>query len=297
MNSQFCGGDILSYSASTQNQDPYGFRKAHSDPDYFEALGQLWPDIRSFLGDGVPLIINAYPAFLGQFTIGINVDSYLNIKTILRAFELAQREHKSVFLIGQPLFLAEAIFRGGLKHKLPEQLLVFSGGYEMPKSLEESLSTVLSQAGSQHHFIHCYGMAELDAACLVAFERDAQGDLKYYPRSPSIDIQINNDHLALRHIQKSDQWFDSGDIGEQRENYWVVTPSPKRFHPEIQSAFFSWTLEDWRRRTGFIAPHADGVVFQLREGLEPETDHEIAYFIYAHRYGFSWLNKPAWSFL
>ncbi len=63
------------------------------------------------LGDRPILLINAYPAALGAFPSAITVDAYLSPRVFTRAVQLGSAGNFPTIIIGQPLFLADALQR------------------------------------------------------------------------------------------------------------------------------------------------------------------------------------------
>lgn len=93
-------GDILSYSAGSTQTGPDGYRIARRgggdngggrNVGLLGALAARWPDLQS-LAEAPLLFINAYPAYVGDFTQGVQVDTYLSPRTADRALALAARE-------------------------------------------------------------------------------------------------------------------------------------------------------------------------------------------------------------
>lgn len=284
-------GEILSYSASSKQTGPEGFRILAPAVSYLPALIERWPALGDALGKAPPLIINTYPASLGQFTFGIFVDTYLSVQTGLRALQLAAKEGLSALLMGQPLFLAELLFRGFQQGiSWPDSLILASGGYIMPLSLEKVLIQRFTAKSVNCLVLHCYGVAEVDAACLVALERNQKGEILYYPRDSEIQAEISQGRLFLGYQQAMQalQLWDTGDFAVRDDAALKITPSPARLDPSVLTNLESWSESDWERRTGYLA-WREGPVCQLREGFLSETENELAHFIFAHENGFSWL--------
>jgi hypothetical protein len=297
MSRLFNAGEILSYSASSNQAGPDGFRILAPAVSYLPALIERWPLLGDALGKQPPLIINTYPASLGQFTFGIFVDTYLSVQTGLRALQLAAREGQTALLMGQPLFLAELLFRGFQQGiPWPESLILACGGYVMPLSLENVLTQRLTAQSVNCLVLHCYGVAEVDAACLVALERNQQGEILYNPRNNEIQAKISQGRLFLGHHKpgKALQLWDTGDFAVRDDAALKITPCPARLAPSVIANLESWSESDWERRTGYLSG-SQGSICQLREGFQPESEHESAHFLFAHESGFSWLRKPAWG--
>ncbi len=112
-------GDMLSYSAGSTQTGPSGFRRLRPPAASREgkpsrgrmldtAVGR-WPELVEILGDGTILFINAYPASVGTFDFGITVDTYLSPRVLTRALQLGRVGGHSTILLGQPLFIADAL--------------------------------------------------------------------------------------------------------------------------------------------------------------------------------------------
>src|SRR5690606_18686184 len=106
-----------------------------------------------------------------------------------RALHFAHLEQMPVMLIGQPLFMADLLFRHISKNPvLPHTLLFATGGYVMPRSLENALRALVAPYCPDFNIIHGYGVAEVDAGCLFASRRTVEGHLVYEPRGPDVDV-------------------------------------------------------------------------------------------------------------
>ena len=73
--------------------------------------------------------------------------------------------------------------------------------------------------------------------------------------------------------------------------------NPRRLHPEVETALESWSVADWKRRTGYVL-RGETLRIQLREGCGPGDsgpgERELDFYDFGKEYGFSWLNKPCW---
>ena len=292
-------GDVLSYSAGSSQAGPDGYRRQSGGGNVMDAMAQRWPEIPRALGERPPLLINAYPASLGTFPFGILVDSYLSPKTVSRALQLAAREELPAIVMSQPLILVDVLL-----HHLagpgatPDTLLLVLGGYVMPQSLETMLRDALAGVCEDVFIVHAYGVAAVDAACLLASERDAAGRLIYYRRSEDVIVESDDGQLVIglrpgddRPEQVSHATGDG--VGACGEGY-VITPAPERGSLETLALFESWSSDEWRRRTGFIA-REPALRIQLRDGIAPNTPAELGFYDFGAAFGFSWLNKPNWK--
>jgi hypothetical protein len=202
-----------------------------------------------------------------------------------------------VILAGQPLFLADALLRHvAAGRPLPGKMMLWVGGYVMPRSLERMIRSVLAPHLAGVSIVQFFGAAEVDAGCLIARDRDGAGQLIYYPRA-DVEPEVDGDALlltlrapdgtpiALRHR--------TGDRARREGDGWVID-NPDRLHPGVERALESWSELDWGRRTGYLRRDGETIHIQLREGEAPRQDDEIDHFDFARRHGFSWLDKPTW---
>ena len=71
-------GDVLSYSASSTQTGPEGFRKLRARPGLLQAALKRWPDLAASFGERTPMfIINAYPAAIGMIIAGVSMLGYI----------------------------------------------------------------------------------------------------------------------------------------------------------------------------------------------------------------------------
>ena len=295
---QLAAGDILSYSSGSSQSGPWGFRRLREGRKLLEPCAARWPHLIEALGQAAPLVINAYPASLGRFDFGISVDSYLNPKTVSRSLQLAAVEHRSAILIAQPLFLGELIerhLRAGFA--LPSQMIFAIGGYPLPESLERFIRERCLDRDAAATFVHFYGVAEVDAACLAATKRDTDGLLLYFPMGEDIETEIQSGQLLLSLRHSEDQpidRFETGDAFEEHRGALKLLQS-NAAEPSALSRLETFTSKDWTRRTGYFAIDAEGLLIdQLRPGIQPASRGELTYHDYCSRIGSSWLDKPRW---
>ncbi len=291
-------GDVLSYSAGSRQGGAYGFRVlSRGSGTLKDALERKWPRLFAGFGDRLSLIINAYPASLGRWDFGVSVDTYLSPSVGGRALELAHLEGMPVLLLGQPLFVAELLHHHlrSSDAGLPDTLVIGTGGYVMPRSLERAIRELCTQKVERLELFHGYGVAEVDAACLLAMERNGEGQLIYAPRSDRVSVELGAEcELLLSLRDSSDNWvaerFATGDRGRQVDGGYVIW-NDDRLHPSVSQLLESWTSSDWRRRTGYLANDSN-LRFQTRQGVEPTSEQECEFYDFARRYGQSWLVKP-----
>jgi len=290
-------GDVLSYSAGSTQTGPDGFRKLRPRPGLFSAALRRWPSLADALHGRPPLLINAYPASVGAGSTGISVDTYLSPRVLSRALQLGHAANKPVVLCGQSLFLADALrAHVDAKLALPETMIVMVGGYVTPRSLEETLIEWLSPQVHTLSFIHGYGVAEVDAGCMMARDRDREGRLIFHARD---DIEVDLEGQALRLSLLGlggerivDRW-PTGDRAERSGDGYALW-NPRRLHPRVHAALESWAETDWRRRTGYVHREGDRIWIQLRKGHMPRVEDELDFWDFGRVHGFSWLDKPYW---
>lgn len=293
-------GDVLSYSSGSHNRGPHGFRTLRRGGNLRTFLEGRWPQLFEGFGDRLPMVINAYPAALGTFEFGVYVDTYLSLSTGSRALALAQHEDMPVMLLGQPLYIADLLYRHLRSNnaKLPNALLIGTGGYVMPLSLERALREATASQVVHFNLFHGYGVAEVDAACLLAVKRDADGDLIYEQRDDSIGVDFGENEELLLSLKRSDggyliERFPTGDSGRAVDGGTLVW-NHNRLHPNVYKILESWQPEDWRRRTGYLY-YGRELRFQLRKGEKPAASIECEFHDFEKRYGHYWLFKPDWS--
>lgn len=294
-------GDVLSYSAGSRQGGPYGFRVlSRSGGTLKDVLDRKWPQLFAGFGDRLPLVINAYPASLGRWDFGVSLDTYLSPSVGGRALELAHLERMPVLLLGQPLFVAELLHHhlSSAEAGLPDTLLIGTGGYVMPRSLERALRELCAAKLDRFELFHGYGVAEVDAACLLAVQRNDAGQLVYEPRSDQVTVELGTESELLLSLRDSGgNWvaerFATGDRGRKVDGGYVIW-NDDRLDPNVARFLESWTSADWRRRTGYLAYGAN-VRIQTRQGVTPDSEEECDFYDFAKTYGQSWLVKPDWS--
>jgi hypothetical protein len=296
-------GDVLSYSAGKTQTGPGGFRKLRAQGNLLLAAGQRWPHLIEGLEGRTPLIVNAYPATLGAYPFAISVDSYLSARVASRALQLGHVEDLPVILAGQPLFVADVLARHvDASFPLPRTLLLAVGGYPLPLSLEKALAEALESRCERVFTVQFYGVAEVDAACLLGADRSAAREIVYHTRGPEVEVALDGESLLLSLRSPEGEIlvdrFATGDQARPEGDGWVIW-NEKRVSPTVWAELEAWTPEDWRRRSGYVrstrAGGGDGLIIQLREGIEADQPNELEFHEFAGRFGFSWLEKPDWS--
>lgn len=292
-------GDILSFSSGSHDRGPYGFRTLHRGGNLRALLESKWPSLFAGFGDRLPLVINAYPAAIGTFDFGVSVDTYLSLSTGSRALHLAHLERLPVLLLGQPLYIADLVYRHLRRNPvLPDTLLIATGGYVMPRSLESALREACSGHAERVQVVHGYGVAEVDAACLLAKDRNEHGHLRYLPRNERVEVSFDEGGQLLLSLKDASgqyvqQAFPTGDSGKPDGDGFLIW-NHERLHPNVLKILESWKPDDWRRRTGYLY-YGREVRFQLRKGEEPSGPIECEFHDYEKRYGHYWLFKPQWN--
>ena len=290
-------GDVLSYSAGSTQTGPSGYRKVRPRGSLLAAAASRWPELIDALHPGPVFFINAYPAYLGTFSPGITVDTYLSARTLSRALQLAHLGKHPVILAGQPLFVADALLRHvAAGRPLPETLMLWVGGYAMAHSLERMLEALLAPLLGQFLVVQYFGAAEADAGCLMGRARNPEGAVIYYPRD-DVTAELDGDQLLLSVRAATGEpiveRFRTGDLARPYQDGWVIW-NPRRLHPAVHDALESWQDADWKRRTGYLRRADEAMWIQLREGETPSAPGELEHFDFARRFGFAWLEKPNW---
>ncbi len=293
-------GDVLSYSSGSHNRGPYGFRTLRKGGNLRAFLEGRWPHLFEGFGERLPLVINAYPAALGTFDFGVYVDTYLSLSTGSRALTLAYEEDMPVMLLGQPLYIADLLYRHLRSEgaKLPNAMLIGTGGYVMPLSLERAMREATSPQIKHFNLFHGYGVAEVDAACLLAVKRDQTGNLVYELRDDRVGVDFDEQEQLLLSLKDAGgeyliEKFPTGDSGRQVDGGTVIW-NHERLHPNVYKILESWKPDDWRRRTGYLY-YGREVRFQLRKGEKASAAIESEFHEFEKRYGHYWLFKPQWS--
>lgn len=290
-------GDILSYSAGSTQTGPDGYRKLHKGVSLLDAAAERWPDIREGHGERPILFINAYPATVGTFSSGITVDTYLSPRVLTRALQLGRVTDHPVVLLGQPLFLANAL-RAHVQagYALPATLMIWVGGYVTHRGVEALIERLVHPHVDRLKWVQFYGAAEVDAGCMMARDRNEDGELIYYPRK-DVSVEIQDGELLLSFHNSTGEKikadFSTGDHAVPYEDGFLISNN-RRLHPTVHRHLSGWSVEEWDRRTGYVQRNGEEIVTQLREGVEPQQANELGHFAYAERFGFSWLNKPNW---
>lgn len=290
-------GDILSYSAGSTQTGPEGFRKVLPRPGMLAAAFERWPELAAPFADRTPLFINAYPASIGAVRSAASIDTYLSPRVLGRALQLGAVTGSPVMLTGQSLFLADALLgHVAAGRALPTSMLLIVGGYQTPRTLEQLLVELLAPHVPRLAMLQGYGVAEVDAGCMVARARDAGGRLVFHPRR-DVTPELDGEELLLT-LRGDDgrivvERWRTGDAAARSGDGWALW-NHRRLHPVVHAALESWTPDDWRRRTGYVRREGEIVWIQLRQGHAPEHERELDHWDFGRKHGFSWLDKPYW---
>ena len=295
-------GDILSYSAGSTQTGPDGYRFARRDGagrgvNLVAAVHSRWADLE-ILACSPLMFINTYPAYIGDFKQGVQVDTYLSPRTADRALALAAREELTAIVLGQPLFTAEVLLgERNWSRPLPANVILWVGGYALPSSLQHTMVQAAGQRECSLSIVQFYGAAEVDAACLMGRDLDDDGRVIYNPRGEDVRTELRGDILHLQRRDASGTWsepFDTGDHARHKAGGLVLTPNYQRLAPEVWTELEGWSSHEWQRRTGYVDYTSEGFHFQLREGYAPSDSRELGFHDYCRRTGMSWLAKPRW---
>ena len=204
-----------------------------------------------------------------------------------------------MILTGQSLFLADALrAHVDAERPLPSTMAIMVGGYVTPGSLEQSLREWLAPQVRALLVVQGYGVAEVDAGCMMARERDEAGRLIFHGRGDvEVEIDPEGDELLLSLLGPEgervvDRWR-TGDCAEPSAGGYALW-NHRRLHPIVHAAMESWTEPDWVRRTGYVRREGERVWIQLREGHAPRSEDELDFWDFGRAHGFSWLSKPYW---
>ncbi len=287
----------LSFAAGSTSLDPYGYRVIDSSSGQrMVQLVRVFPELSRFLNPG-SLIISAYPAALGLQGMAPVVDTYLHPPTFIRAAHLAAIELRPVVMVAQPLAGADLLMRLlASGNPLPKQILWASGGYYLPRSLEEFIAWKLAEQRCSIKFLHSYGVAEVGHTIFAATQRFASGLPKYrqIAREVTVELDGSDNYLVL---QRGGKRLNTGDMAHLIGNSWAIESG--RTSEKSVSEIESWSPHQWERRTGYFQTVDQHRIFQLRDRVEATNDdiqdNELPYHLYWHRFGGSFSTKPRWD--
>lgn len=290
-------GDILSYSAGSQQTGPEGYRKQSVASAIFAETKKRWPGMMAKLGDKAPVVINAYPAFMGIIPEGITVDTYLNPRTFSRALYLAAKEETAAIIIGQPLYVAQLLYQHlDAAYPLPQRMHLWIGGYPLPQSLHRALTNLFQDRLDVFQIIEYFGSAEITAGAMMARDRDIFDRPIFHARK-DVAVGLDEDMLMLALTDSSGQnttpFVATGDKAQQVGRGYLIW-NHDRFSPAILDLLECWDDADWQRCTGYVTKDDGNLWIQTREGQTPRGNSEIAFHDFAAHFEFSWLKKPDW---
>lgn len=291
-------GDILSYSAGSTQTGPEGYRKQSVASAIFSETKKRWPSIIRKLGNEPPIIINAYPAFMGMVPEGITVDTYLSPRVFSRALQLAAIQDKPAIVIGQPLFVAQLLFDHlNACYPLPKCLHLWMGGYPLPNSLREALVETFEPQVDIFQIIEYYGVAEITAGALMSKDRDIFDRPIFHARK-DVEVHLQEDRLSIALKDENGnlktEFQQTGDHAQPAGRGYLIW-NHDRFSPTILDQLECWTREDWKRCTGYIVKDGNDIWIQTREGQTPKGSCELNFHDFASQFGFNWSKKPNWK--
>lgn len=248
------------------------------------------PALAAVLGPET-VVVDARPSAAGPFGIGLRVIVGPSTAAVGRALVAARVDDRPVVVLGQPLFVAEALHRHlAAGEPPPERGLFVLGGYWLPRSLE---SWFQARAPGLD-IAQAYALPGCDAACLLGLARTEGGRTVWRPANPRVRVEVRDAELAVGlddapPVRTGDIAIDAGD-GTLR-----IRPPSRRLDPAWGRALEGWTPRDWDRRTGHPVWRGRHIGLLLREGAEPESAMEVRFDAWAGRSGASWLAEPRWS--
>lgn len=246
--------------------------------------------IGGLIGLQSAILIHAYPVPVnGSF--GATIITYADPEQTIKALRFSEQSHTFTILTGMPLLLAEALLRSTA---LPKRMLMITGGYPMPFSLEKFLVDYCSQMECQLDVMHAYGVAEIDAGLFFAFERNKNGELIYYPRD-DIEYSISDSGSLSVRVKLDGKWSkqeQTGDFAERHDD-GILIKNPQRLSKKVELALAE---ADWKRKTGYVALDETGALrWQLRRDTGVQASCEMEHFDFMRSFGMRWISKPNWS--
>jgi len=289
-------GGTVSYSAGSSKLDPLSFRIAENSSGKIGAAVTLFPTLGKYF-QKTPVLINCYPATLGSFESVIYLDTYLRPVNFSRGLMLAETLNTSCIVLGQPLVVLDLLMQHCAMETslpVPKQLLFALGGYYAPASMEGAFTQLLKPSVTEHDILHAYGMAEVDFGCLLGTTRNAEGKILYKIASGEVQVELKNGQLFLGKTGET-PLHNTDDNAVWDKDSLVISPGNKRLNQEILEHLESWNFPKWERQTGHVARVNGDLVFQLREGLEPNNNSEMEFFNFSRSFKMTWAGKPSWS--
>ncbi|GMU20326.1 MAG: hypothetical protein AMXMBFR13_04230 [Phycisphaerae bacterium] len=295
-----CQGTVLSYSAGSANLNPWTYRVVkQAAQDRLLRVLELFPQLIPLLSGETPVVINCYPAAIGAFPSAVFIDTYLRPQNVSRGLLLAHACDAPAVILGQPLPMLHFLIRHRtLELAFPPRLLIVIGGYTCPFSCERAIRQTVEEAGAGCAVLHAYGMAEVDAACLLALRRDEKSRLMYQPAGEQVLAKVINSELFLGirtgHSHR-EHLVATGDRAFWMPQGLVIEAPPHRLDPVLFGELESWNADQWRRRTGYARWVQGRWWFQLRPGIAVSTADELMFDQIGDANGSLWLDKPSWD--
>lgn len=287
-------GSTVSYPAGSSDLDHERFRVVGFGGDRLAQALRLFPQLLRLFNGAVPLILGCYPAALGNFPSAVFLDTYLRPVNFFRGLALAAARDMTAIVITQPLIIAELLVqavRAGVH--FPQRMLLASGGYPMPASLERFILRLLATAGCQEcDVLHAYGVAEVDFGILAAI-RQPDGRLIYRVLADDVQVRIHAGRIELRKAPAS-EWLQTPDRAVALADGFEIIGNSERVDAALLAELERWDDECWRRYTGRLGQGDRGLLWQLREGESAPKDGEISFHTFFERFGDSILDKPVW---
>jgi hypothetical protein len=294
---QPCAGDVVSFSAGPVNDGRLPFRIVTDQDEKFACILAKFPRLRFLFTQGVPVVVNYYPAMLGKLERAINVEAYTRDINVSKGIFLALDLKVAVALFAQPL-AAIHVLQTHVEHwgPLPNKLCLMLGGYPLPHSGERYLKDIVDKFGVELQVYYAYGIAELDAGILVG-ERAEDGFVRYRAVHGQFVPLIDGGRLVIKLCKESDAIeFDTGDFAQKADDgSMMVHPNVTRVCPGIFRDLESWDSATWRRRSGYAVITEDGIVYQLRPETLARCPNEICFFEFCRRFGGDMREKPKWG--
>lgn len=288
-------GGILSFSA--RSTDPLKFRRVcNAESDRLSSLAASFPQLAQFcVGKHPPIVVNHYPAALGPLTSAVVIDTFMRQVNFSRALHLSNILNRACIVLGQPLALGDFILKH-LKEKkpLPNQMVLGSGGYTCPKSLEAYICGILQEVFVDHIFLHGYGVAEVEYGVFAGQRSAEDGVIRYRHIAKEIKWKTERNLLYLQKKDEAD-WFCTNDHAFVEGDSLIIRNGESRLASVVMKELESWAPAMWRRRTGYLCYNQKKFIFQCREGVSTIGVDECEYFDFCRNTGMSFLNKPDWQ--
>lgn len=259
--------------------------------DYGFAWNLLSQKIKGLLGGKPPVIVHAYPVPVNNGSFGVTVLTYADPEQTAKAIRFAAQENTFAILTGMPLLIAEAI---QLTPSLPPKMLLITGGYPMPLSLEKFIQEYCLSKGSQTDIMHAYGVAEIDAGLFFALSRTENGEPIYYPRD-DVKYSIADSGALSVSIKSDGKWGNEQPTGDfaSRHGNGIVISNPERVSKRIEDEFPGI---NWARKTGYVGLDDAGVLrWQLRRSFSAQDSGEMEHYDFMRQFGMRWISKPNWG--